>query len=235
MTQLTLYVAPGSCARVPTIVLEELGVEFDTVLVRFMQGEQKSAHFKRINPKGKVPALVIDGQALTENVAIISFLNDMYPARGLIPAAGDALERARHLADLCFCSTTLHPLMTRMRMPQLFAAPGTERSVWEKGCAAIREYFELIDARLAGAGPWWYGEQWSALDAYIYWVFWRAEGAAFPVAEYPHYAAHGARMAQRPAVQRTVAREAQWQAQLASEGLVFSPPAMPPSAATRSA
>ncbi len=75
MSNIVLYMAPGSCARVSIIVLEELELEFETPVVRFMKGKHKSPEFKVKNPKGKVPALNYNGQALTENVAIITYLN----------------------------------------------------------------------------------------------------------------------------------------------------------------
>ena len=215
--------APGTCARVTCIALEETGTEFETRLIRFMKGEHKSTDFKAINPKGKVPALVIDGEALTENVAIITYLAGRYPGAHLMPTASDEVEKARLLADLCFCAATLHPIVTRIRMPHFFATEDVAKTVWEKGCASMTEYFELINNRLDGQ-PWWYGDQWSAMDAYLYWVYWRVEGANFDTDPYPNYQAHAARMEERPSVQRALAREASMQEQLESEGLAYKPP-----------
>ncbi|MBU2676911.1 MAG: glutathione S-transferase family protein [Gammaproteobacteria bacterium] len=218
-----LYMAPGTCARVPSICLEEAGLDFDSVLIRFMKGEHKSPDFKKLNPKGKVPTLVIDGEALTENVAIITYLNERFPDANLMPDASDSLARARQTADLCFCSATLHPIVTRIRLPQFFASKDAAQSVWEKGCKAMTEFFALIENRLADR-PWWYGAEWSAVDAYLYWVFWRVEGADFDVSLYPRFKDHSNRMEERPAVQRALAREKAAEAQLEAEGLNFKPP-----------
>jgi len=222
MTAITLYMAPGTCARVPAIALEEAGVDFETQLIRFMKGQHKSPDYKKINPKGKIPALVIEGVSLTENVAIITYLNQRFPEAGLMPKAEDALASARQLADLCFCSATLHPIVTRIRIPQFFASEDAAKSVWEKGCDSMHEYFSMIDERF-GKQPWWYGESWSAMDAYLFWIYWRVEGAGFPVNDYKNFSAHRTRMEQRPAVQRALAREAEAMAQLEAEGLVFTP------------
>src|SRR6478672_4723401 len=100
----TLWMAPFTCARVTAIALEEAGVEFDTRLVRFMRGEHKSPKFKARNPKGKVPALEIDGEVLTENVAILTYLAERFPQARLLPSTETAAARAHVLADLCFCS-----------------------------------------------------------------------------------------------------------------------------------
>lgn len=223
MSDIQLYTAPGTCARVPAILLGEADKDFETVLIRFLKGEHKSPEYKKINPKGKVPAIVIDGEALTENVAIITYLHHLFPDAELMPQAPSALEQARYLADLCFCSATLHPIVTRIRMPQFFASEDAVRSVWQKGCDSMAEYFDLIDKRLENQ-PWWYGKNWSAIDAYLYWIYWRVEGARFDVELYANFRDHAARMEQRPAVKRALAREAAAVEQLEKEGLMFKPP-----------
>jgi glutathione S-transferase len=218
----TLYIAPYTCARVTMIALEEAGVAFDTEVVRFMRGEHKSPEFKRLNPKGKVPALAIDGAVLTENVAILWYLHERHPNARLLPNAATPAERAAIIADLCFCSATLHPLVTRIRMPMMFA--GADNAVAVKSTAelAMDEYFALVEARLT-ASQWWYGGDWSAMDGYLYWIYWRVEGAGYDVARFPQFTAHARANEQRPAVQRALAREEAAQAQLVAEGAAFVP------------
>ena len=218
-----LYTAPYTCGRVAAIALEEAGVEFETRLVRFMKGEHKSSAFRRLNPKGKVPALEIDGQVLTENVAILTYLNECFPQAGLLPPATAAADRARQIADLCFCSATLHPLVTRIRMPMFFAGPEHAATVKRTAEQAMDEYFQLIEDRI-GNGEWWYGRQWSVMDGYLYWVFWRVDGAGYDTSRFPRFTAHARAMEDRPAVRRALAREEQAQAQLETEGLAFIPP-----------
>lgn len=226
MPDITLYIAPGSCSRVPLIALNAVGVPFEWSVVRFMTGEHKSTGFKQINPKGKVPAVVIDGAALTENVAILTHLNALFPEAGLLPPTATPIDAARQIADLSFCSTTLHPLVTRIRMSHMFAGPEYARVVHDLGTEAMREFFALVEARL-GDGDYWYGDAWSVMDAYLHWVFWRVEGAGFAVAEYPAFTAHNDRMLARPAVRAALAIEAEATKQLEAEGLRFTPPPLP--------
>jgi len=223
MTSTVLYSAPGTCGRVAAIALEEAGVEFETRVIRFLKGEHKSPAFKAKNPKGKVPALEIDGIVLTENVAIIDYLAERFPEASLMPKAARLADRAERLADLCFCAATLHPLVTRIRMPQVFAGPENVEKVWANACEAMREYFQLVENRLA-AGSWWYGDQWSAMDGYLYWVYWRVHGANFATDDYPHFSRHAQNIEARPSVQRALAREQVMTTQLESEGLSFKPP-----------
>lgn len=225
MSNTQLYMAPGTCARVTCIALEEVGQDYETILVRFMKGEHKSPEFKQLNPKGKVPTLVVDGKPLTENVAILSYLHDENPTARLLPSVGSNFERLQQLADLCFCASTLHPIVTRIRMPHFFAAESAAKSIWEKGCQAMDEYFGLINKRLE-ANQWWYDDEWSIVDAYLYWIFWRCEGANYAVDRFPQFKDHAARVESRPATQRALEREAALQAQLESEGLVFKPPSV---------
>ena len=219
----TLWMAPFTCARVTAIALEEAGVEFETRLVRFMRGEHKSADVKARNPMGKVPALEIDDEVFTENVAILTYLAERFPQARLLPPAGTPAERAHILADLCFCSSTLHPLVTRIRMPMFFAGAENALAVKQAAEAAMDEYFQLVEDRLS-AERWWYGNEWSAMDGYLYWIFWRVEGAGYDVSRFPAFAAQARAMEQRPAVQRALAREQAAQAQLEAEGLAFVPP-----------
>ena len=218
-----LYTAPYTCGRVAAIALEEAGVEFEARLVRFVKGEHKSPEFKRVNPKGKVPALEIGGQVLTENVAILTYLNECFPQVGLLPPAATAADRASQVADLCFCSATLHPLVTRIRMPMFFAGPEHAATVKRTAEQAMDEYFQLIEDRI-GNGEWWYGRQWSVMDGYLYWVFWRVDGAGYDTSRFPRFTSHARAMEDRPAVRRALAREEQAQAQLETEGLAFIPP-----------
>lgn len=223
MPDIILHMAPGTCARVPSILLEHAGVDFETRVVRFMSGEHKRPPFTNLNPLGKVPVLQIDGHVLTENVAIITYLHGRLPQARLLPRATTAIEQAHQLADLSFCASTLHPLVTRIRLPQFIAGTGDARAVWDVACAAMHDLFRHVEARL-DPGPWWYGTDWSAMDAYLYWIFWRVAGAGFPMEAYARCREHLLRMESLPAVQRALAREAEAQAILAAEGLVFTPP-----------
>ncbi|MCA0871513.1 glutathione S-transferase family protein [Seohaeicola saemankumensis] len=223
MSDLTLFAAPGTCARVPCIALEEAGADYTLRLVRFMKGEHRSPDFLALNPKGKVPTLLIGDQPLTENVAIARYLAARFPQARLLPTGDTPLEEAQITADLSFCAATLHPIVTRIRMPAFMVEGDTaQASVRATAIAAMLPMAQVIADRVSG-GRWWYGDDWSLVDAYLYWVWFRITGAGFPADDHPAWAAHAARMETRPAVQRALQREAEMQAQLETEGLVFRP------------
>ncbi|MEO1550688.1 MAG: glutathione S-transferase family protein [Pseudomonadota bacterium] len=224
MPDLKLFVAPNTCARVPTIALEEIGMPFETELIRTTAGQQFSAAFLAINPKGKVPALLVDGAALTENVAILSWLNTTYPQAQLLPAPKDTLDAHRQTADLAFFSATVHPVVTRIAMPIKIIEDKalSFEIVRPKGIEAMVDIMKLIDARLQN-GPWWYGDTWSIVDGYLFWVWSRITGVGFDGAPFANVARHHTLSAARPAIQRSMAREAANVEVLKAEGL-YKPP-----------
>lgn len=218
-----LFVSPGSCARVPTIALEEIGVPFETELLRMNAKHHKSPEFLAINPKGKVPALVVDGQPLTENVAILTWLNKTYPEAALLPKTPNELDAARQTADLAFFSGTVHPLVTRYARPGKFVADDQVSSQVRRVAAqATHPFWSMIDDRLSKA-PWWYGDEWSIVDGYLFWAWWRVVASGFPGERFRRICAHADRMKSRPCVVRALDREVVHVAQLKSEGLYEAP------------
>lgn len=213
----TLYAAPGACSRVPMMALEEAGADFEVRLVRFMKGEHKRPDYLALHPAGKVPLLITPEGPLSQNVAIAQYLATQFA--GLLPETGTAFEAAGVTADLAFCADTLHPIVTRMRMP-MFIADGDDAraSVRQKAFEAMTPMARVVEDRLS-RGTWWYGEDWSILDAYIHWVWFRITGVGYDGGAFPHWAAHAARMEERPAIQRALARDAELQATLEAEGL----------------
>jgi glutathione S-transferase len=212
-----LYVAPKTCARVATIALEEIGVPFETELVRFSEKQQKSPAYLAVNPKGKVPALVVDGTVITENVSILSWLNETYPDAQLLPKTNSRFEHYVQMADISFVSGTVHPFVTRIAMPSKFAKSADAiAEVKQAAIEEVRPYAKLIDDRYA-RGTWWHGDQWSIMDAYIFWAWTRMVGEGFPEEEYSNVVDLCKRIQERPSVQRAMQREVENTAVMAEE------------------
>jgi len=219
MSEITLHFAPHTCARVAMIALEEAAYPYQTEIVAFMRGDHRAPRYLALNPKGKVPALIVDGQVLTENVAILTWLADRFPDAGLLPALVEPFARAQVVADLSFCASGLHPIVTRLRIPQYFCdtLEGVPRT-FAMAEEAMRPNFQIIEERLS-RNAWWYGERWSIMDAYINWVWFRVAGTAFDVSAYPHFSRHDERIRLRPAVQRALRRGEEADEWLKRQGL----------------
>ena len=100
MTDLTLFFAPDTCARVSMIALEEPEHPYKTELIAFMRGDHRSPRYLALNPKGRVPTLIVDGRVLTENVAILLWLAARFPEANLLPQYQDAFDKAQFLKCL---------------------------------------------------------------------------------------------------------------------------------------
>lgn len=219
MSDLTLHFAPDTCARVTMIALEEIGCPYNLKVVEFMRGEHRSPEYLALNPKGKVPTLVVDGKPLSENLAILSYLHETYREAHLLPEAGDVFTRAEILSDLSFCASGLHPIVTRLRLPRFFCdvEPGESR-VFEMAETAMQLNFAIIEERLS-ANTWWYGDRWSMLDAYINWVWFRVGGTRFDTSCFPNFARHGLEILERPSVARALEIGRKVYADLENRGL----------------
>lgn len=104
-----LYYYPGACSLAPHIVLRELGLDFELVAVDLAtKTTRDGADFIHINPKGQVPALMLeDGSVLTEVPAIVQYLADRRPDLNLAPAPA-TLARNRLQEWLNFVTAELH-------------------------------------------------------------------------------------------------------------------------------
>ena len=80
-----LFYSTGSCALASHIALEEAGADYEAVRISLKDGDQRKPEYLTLNPKGRVPVLVTDGGVLTENVAILAFVAQSYPAAKLAP------------------------------------------------------------------------------------------------------------------------------------------------------
>src|SRR5437762_2516300 len=113
-TMLTLYYAPGACSMAAHIVLEESGEKYELKRLDLAKGEQKTDAYLKIHPQGRVPALLLDnGEALTENTAILPYLGKRF---GLWPK--DELAEARALSTIGFFAASVHPAHAHISRPE---------------------------------------------------------------------------------------------------------------------
>lgn len=104
-----LYFAPGACSMASHIALNEAGInhEMEKVdLKTHTYGDGKD--FYKVNPKGYVPALILDdGDLLTENAVVLQYICDQQPSKNLMPPAGTK-ERYRAMEWIHFLATEIH-------------------------------------------------------------------------------------------------------------------------------
>ncbi|HEY7656782.1 MAG TPA: glutathione S-transferase family protein [Burkholderiales bacterium] len=206
--KLMLYYAPLTCALVPFVTLTEAGAEFDVRPINTRNGDNRKPEFLRLNPKHKVPVLVIDGEPLTENIAIQIWIHRQFPAAKLLPA--DPKEEIKAISLMGFCGSGIHPHLTPNARPQNYCdLPGSEESVKRVANKLLFEDMKVMDDILAGR-EWFFGH-FTACDAYFFWCFRRAVSFKLDLSGFGNCMAHFERMHERPSVQRVIAYEKQVQ------------------------
>lgn len=203
---LTLYYGPRTCALASLIALEETGLAHTVERIDMAAGAQRSEAYLKVNPKGRVPALATERGVLTETPAILAYIAQKAPSARLAPL-DDAFEFARMQAFNSYLCSTVH----------VAHAHGRRASRWSDDAAAMEtmkakvqqnmtECMALIETEML-AGPWVLGEPYSVADPYLFTIAGWLKGDGVDPARFPRIAEHRARMLERPAVQRAVARE----------------------------
>jgi glutathione S-transferase len=195
-----LYLSPGACSLSPHIALKEAGLKFETEAVNL--GTHKTAtgkDFYEINPKGKVPTLVLDsGDVLTEGPAIVQYIADQAPNAKLAPPNG-TIERSHLQEWLNFVTTELHksfgPLFNKNSPEE------TKKTARE----TIEKNFAYVEKKLAGK-EYLLGA-FSVADGYFYTILTWAKAMGFELNKWPNVNTYFDRVAARPAVKATLAAE----------------------------
>jgi glutathione S-transferase len=203
---LKLFYAPHTCALASHIALEEADAAYEVTRVDFRADEQRGAEYLRVNPKGRVPALVTARGVLTETPAILAFLAQSFPAARLAPV-DDPFAFARAQAFNSFLCSTVHVAHAhRMRGYRWADDPAAIEAMQRKVPVSVAEGFQLIESGML-EGPWVLGERYSICDMYLFTLAQWLEGDGVDPARFPKVADHRRRVAERPAVREALAQE----------------------------
>jgi glutathione S-transferase len=204
---LTFYYASNTCALASHIALETAGARYEAVRVSFAKQEQRSAEYLRINPKGRVPALVTERGILTETPAILQFIAQTHPQARLAPL-DDAFEMALLNALNSYLCSTVHVAHAhRMRGYRWADDPAAHEAMKKKVPQSVGECFELIEREFF-SGPWVLGAHYTVSDMYLFTLANWLEGDGVDPARFPKVSAHRERMRADPLVSRVMAAEA---------------------------
>ena len=181
---ITLYQLENSvCCQKVRIVLCEKGLEWESVEVNLFRSEQYQPDYLMLNPKGVVPTVVHDGQAIIESTLISEYLDDTFPKPPLSPVDpllrsqmrlwSKAVDEGLHdgATDISFSAMFRERMknMTEELREARFRNIGDPRrrdrfkSTYELGerspfvlhaVAAYEKAFKSLEATLADGGPW---------------------------------------------------------------------------------
>jgi len=202
--EIALYYAPNTCALAPYITLTEAKAEFEARPLNFGKGQHKSADYMEINPKHKVPLLVVDGETLTESTAIQMWIARTFPEARLMPT--DPWQELKAISIHSWCSSGIHPYLSRINSPpNVCDVEGTADNVVAHARGYLAETFGLADDMLAGRG--YFFDDFMSPDAHFFWCCRRATQFGIDISEYKNVAAHFERMHGRASVQKLLAYE----------------------------
>lgn len=157
----TLYYGAGACSMSVHVTLEELGVEYEAIAVDMKNNEHKSDWYLDINPRGQVGTLKTPDGIVTENAAMIVYLNDKHEG-ALIPKQGH--ERALALQWLMYANSTLHSAYSGAGWANMY---GASDEVIKKKCDAIQRQWDLVEKQLNDSkGSFLMGSHFSPGDIY---------------------------------------------------------------------
>ncbi len=197
---IVLYWHPMSSATPIASALVELGIPHERIALDLKAGDQHRSEFLALNPNGKVPTMVVDGNPMFETLAIHFWLAGQYGVeRGLWPREGTA-ERMQALSWSAWAYVSYGAVLVRLHL----ATQGDEALRSEVHAAAARsgldQLLAVLNARLA-AQPWMLGADYSLVDLIVGAVIGYSVYVGAPVASHPHVQAWLDRVQARPAMQ----------------------------------
>lgn len=200
--QIDLYYAPFSCAIVPYVMLTEAGIPFTLRPLNIRGKENMTPEYLALNPKHKVPLLVVDGKPLSENIAIQLWIVHQAPHARLLPS--DPWEQAQAISLLSWFASGFHPLISRYNAPlKVCDVPGSEDRTRKLAGEALLKNMETADKMLEERE--FFFDHLTAADAYMFWCF-RRSGffSDLDLSGFKNIAAHLERLMGRLSFQRAI-------------------------------
>ncbi|WP_299694371.1 glutathione S-transferase family protein [uncultured Tateyamaria sp.] len=177
-----LFAAPGTISVAVAIALEEAGVDYDLHMVDFASGAQQSDDYRAINPKGRVPALILDdGTVLTETGAILDFVAAHDPR--LMPA--DPVHAAQARSVMYYLASTMHVNHAhKMRGHRWADQQASRDDMAAKVPQTMTESATFVEENCIAA-PFVLGAHLSIADCYLYVVCTWLPGDGVDLAPFP--------------------------------------------------
>ena len=196
-----LYYSAGACSLAAHIALEEAGLKYEAISAPTKTKQlPDGSDYRKVNPLGYVPYLVLDdGQALRECAIICQYVADQAPARALIPPCG-SMARYQLQMWMHFIATELHKGFSPLFNP---AMPDEAKKI---SLARLQDRLKFVDGELAGK-TYLMGTDFTVADGYLFTVTNWAKPMAIDLSPYPNLLAWRERVAARPAVQAAMKAE----------------------------
>jgi glutathione S-transferase len=202
----TLFYAPGTASLAVHWMLIELGVPFRAERLDLKAGEQRSPAYLQLNPMGRVPTLVVDGQACTESAALLMLLAERHPTPSLRPRS-TVIRGGKWLEMMVYLSNTLSAAMRDWFYAETDGEPADAPAVKRLAMKRIEGAWDRLDAILSDGRPYLLGEDLTTADFLGTMLMRWARNMPRPATNWQHIAPYVIRMRARPSFQEVCRRE----------------------------
>ena len=202
------YYAPKACSFASHLALEHVGAKYEAHRLDFSKNEQRDDKYLKMNPKGRVPALMTDQGMITENPAILAFIAQSFPEANLAPI-NDPFQFARVQAFNSYMASTVHVAHAhRYRGYRWVDADDTHsiEAMKAKTPSTVGDCMELIEHTMI-EGPWVMGEIYTVCDMYLFTICNWLEGHGIDIERFPKIAEHFQLMSEDAVVKRVKEKE----------------------------
>lgn len=202
-----LFYKAGACSLAPHIVLAELNMAYELEAVDLGSKTSVSGDFRKINPKGSIPALKMDnGEILTEGAVISQYIADQKPEGNLIPKMG-TVDRYRCQEWLNFVATEIHknfsPLFGVDRMFQTDSGKTECRAAFK---ANLNTKLAFVSEKL-GTNDYLMGKDFNIADAYLFTCLNWSKLVGVDLSSWSNITGYMTRVATRPGVVKAMKEE----------------------------
>lgn len=202
----TLYYSPGSASLAVHLALLEIGAPHRLEKLDLAAGAQHSPAYRKLNVRGQVPTLIVDGQAYFESAGLLLLLAERHPEAGLAPPPGSS-QRAAYFQWMAFLTNSIGSMYRLWFMPQDLGPGELPSAVRDAIRQKIEDGWSILDAHLGANGPYLLGAEVSVVDLLaIMYMRW-SRNMPKPATEWPALQRCAALMRARPSWKRLYAVE----------------------------
>ncbi len=202
---LTLYYARDTISLATLITLEEVGAPYQTVRIDFAKTEQRSPEYLKVNPKGRMPALVTEQGVITETPAMLVYVAQKF-GRADLTLMDDPFAFAQvQSVAAWFCSGLHINHAHRMRGARWVAADEKEAmaAMQRHVPVAVGANYDFVESEIL-RGPWVMGDRYTICDPYLFTLAqWLEQDGVDPV-RIPKVMDHRRRMSERKTVKKAL-------------------------------
>ena len=201
-----LYYFPGAASLAVHAALEEAGAEYSLIRATRENGVFGPPEAAGLNPAGRVPTMSFDGMAMTESVACLMHISDLYPDAALAPAPGTP-ERGQWYRWLVHLLSPVQSTFYGFIAPGRSAPVDAQDAVKAHAIESLEGYRTMLDAHLSANGPYLLGEPFTGADLFLFMLTRWGRRLAHRWWDARALGNHYRTIKSRPAIQRVFAQE----------------------------